>query len=160
MPRHIETQLLPYTPEQMFDLVADVAHYPEFLPWVAATRIRSNGATEMVADVVVGFKGLRETFTSRVVKRRPESIRTDYLDGPLKHLVSDWRFAAEGQGGCRVDFTVDFAFKSRLFEAVAGQVFGTALRRMVGAFQERAARLYGADGVAPGISRSSAHSAA
>ena len=138
----------------MFDLVADVARYPEFLPWVLATRVRSNTASEMVADVVVGFKGLRESFTSRVVKHRAETIRTDYLDGPLKHLVSEWRFAPDGNGGCRVDFSVDFAFRSRLFEAIAGQVFGTALRRMTGAFQERAARLYGSE--APGISRSSA----
>ena len=159
MPRHAETRILPYSPEQMFDLVADVARYPEFLPWVVATRIRSNSATEMVADVVVGFKGLRETFASRVVKCRAESIRTEYLDGPLKHLISEWRFAAEGEGGSRVDFSVDFAFKSRLFEAVAGQVFGTALRRMTGAFQERAAKLYGPD-AATGISRSSAHRAA
>lgn len=158
MPRHAETRLLPYSPEQMFDLVADVAHYPEFLPWVTATRIRSNSATEMIADVVVGFKGLRETFTSRVVKQRAESIRTEYLDGPLTHLVSEWRFATDGQGGCRVNFSVDFAFRSRLFEAVAGQVFGTALRRMTGAFQDRAAKLYGS-GVT-GISRSSAHNAA
>ena len=142
----------------MFNLVADVARYPEFLPWVIATRVRSNGADEMVADVVVGFKGLRETFTSRVVKRRAESIRTEYLDGPLKHLVSEWRFTPDGQGGCCLDFAVDFAFRSRVFEAIAGQVFGTALRRMTGAFQDRAARLYGS-GVT-GISRSSAHSAA
>ena len=159
MPRHSETRRLPYTPEQMFDLVADVARYPEFLPWVATTRIRSDSTTEMLADVVVGFKALRETFTSRVVKCRPESIRTEYLDGPLKYLVSEWRFAPEEIGGCRVDFSVDFAFRSRLFEMVAGQVFGTALRRMTGAFHERAAKLYGSDGVT-GISRSSAHSAA
>ena len=159
MPRHIETRLLPYTPEQMFDLVADVARYPEFLPWIVATRVRANSGSEMLADVVVGFKGLRETFTSRVFKHRAESIRTEYLDGPLKYLVSEWRFARDDEGGCRLDFTVDFAFRSRVFEAIAGQVFGTALRRMTGAFQERAARLYDADGD-EGISRSSAHTAA
>lgn len=159
MPRHSETQHLPYSPEQMFALVADVTRYPEFLPWVAGVRIRSDSATEMVADLVVGFSALREAFTSRVVKRYPESIRTEYLDGPLKHLVSGWRFAPEGQGGCRLDFCVDFAFRSRLFEMVAGQVFGTALRRMTGAFQDRAAELYGA-GAVTGISKSSAHKAA
>ncbi|MDX3910543.1 MAG: type II toxin-antitoxin system RatA family toxin [Sphingobium sp.] len=158
MPRHEETKHLPYTPEQMFDLVADVQHYEEFLPWVSAIRIRSNSDTEMIADMVVGFKGLRETFTSKVVKKRPEEVRVDYLDGPLKHLYNLWHFRSDGQGGVLVDFEVDFAFKSRLFEALAGQVFDTALRKMIGAFETRAAALYGAG--APGSSSSSAHSAA
>lgn len=157
MPRYAETRKLPYTPEQMFDLVADVARYPEFLPWIIATRVRADSEIEMIADVVVGFKGLRETFTSRVIKQRATKIRAEYLDGPLKHLGTQWRFTPEGQG-CRVDFSVDFAFRSRLFEAIAGQVFGTALRRMTGAFEERAARLYGVGAV--GINSSSAHSAA
>src|SRR3954463_1042367 len=86
MPRHEETRHLPYTPEQMFDLVADVARYEEFLPWVSAIRVRSNSDTEMIADMIVGFKGLRETFTSKVHKLRPAEVRVDYVDGPLKHL--------------------------------------------------------------------------
>ncbi|MET4896002.1 type II toxin-antitoxin system RatA family toxin [Sphingomonadaceae bacterium jetA1] len=142
MPKHSETRHLPYTPQQMFDLVADVARYPEFLPWVSAMRVRSDTEGETVADMIVGFKGLRETFTSRVTKQRPESIDVEYLDGPLKYLRNSWRFRPEEQG-CAVDFTVDFAFKNRMFEMLAGQVFGTALRRMIGAFEERAARLYG-----------------
>ena len=142
MPRHSETRHLPYTPEQMFDLVADVARYPEFLPWVSAMRVRTDSATETVADMIVGFKGLRETFTSRVTKQRPETIDVEYLDGPLKYLRNNWRFRPEEQG-CAVDFTVDFAFKNRVFEMLAGQVFGTALRRMIGAFEDRAAKLYG-----------------
>ncbi|MEG3090058.1 type II toxin-antitoxin system RatA family toxin [Sphingomonas sp. PB1R3] len=152
MPKHSETRHLPYTPEQMFDLVADVARYPEFLPWVSAMRVRSDTSTETVADMIVGFKGLRETFTSRVTKSRPESIDVDYLDGPLKYLRNNWRFRPEEQG-CAVDFTVDFAFKNRVFEMLAGQVFGTALRRMIGAFEDRAAKLYGSN-------NSSANSAA
>jgi coenzyme Q-binding protein COQ10 len=144
MPKHSETRHLPYTPEQMFDLVADVARYPEFLPWVSAMRVRSDTSTETVADMIVGFKGLRETFTSRVTKARPESIDVDYLDGPLKYLRNNWRFRPEEQG-CAVDFTVDFAFKNRVFEMLAGQVFGTALRRMIGAFEDRAAKLYGSN---------------
>lgn len=142
MPKHSETRHLPYTPEQMFDLVADVARYPEFLPWVSAMRVRSNSDTETVADMIVGFKGLRETFTSRVTKTRPEAIDVEYLDGPLKYLRNNWRFRPE-EKGCAVDFTVDFAFKNRVFEMLAGQVFGTALRRMIGAFEDRAAKLYG-----------------
>jgi coenzyme Q-binding protein COQ10 len=163
MPRHSETRHLPYSPEQMFDLVADVARYGEFLPWVVAVRVRSASETEMVADLVVGFKALREKFTSRVVKTRPESIHVDYLEGPLSHLSNDWRFRPDGQGGCLVDFTVDFAFRSRIFEALAAQMFDRALRRMIGAFEERAARLYGAGDTkasADGSKSSSAHKAA
>ncbi|WP_294242093.1 type II toxin-antitoxin system RatA family toxin [uncultured Sphingomonas sp.] len=144
MPKHNETRHLPYTPEQMFDLVADVARYPEFLPWVSAMRVRSDTPTETVADMIVGFKGLRETFTSRVTKDRSGSIDVEYLDGPLKYLRNNWRFRPEEQG-CAVDFTVDFAFKNRVFEMLAGQVFGTALRRMIGAFEDRAAKLYGSN---------------
>lgn len=143
MPRHSETRPLPYAPEQMFDLVADVARYKEFLPWVTAVRVRSDSETEMVADLVVGFKGLRESFTSRVHKTRPTAIRVDYVDGPLRHLHNEWAFRPDGQGGTLVDFTVDFAFRSSIFEAIAGQVFTRALTRMIGAFEERAARLYG-----------------
>lgn len=142
MPKHSETRQLPYTPEQMFDMVADVARYPEFLPWVSAIRVRLNSDTEMVADMIVGFKGLRETFTSKVGKLRPERIHVDYVDGPLKFLHNDWSFRPDGQGGCLVDFTVDFAFKNRVFEMLAGQVFDRALRKMIGAFEARAAALY------------------
>lgn len=167
MPKHSETRHLPYTAEQMFDLVADVRRYPEFLPWVSAMRVRQDGEMETVADMIVGFKGLRETFTSRVEKHRSERISVEYVDGPLKYLRNDWRFRAE-PGGCAVDFSVDFAFKNRVFEMLAGQVFGTALRRMIGAFETRAAALYGAGsasasttgGTSDGSSSSSAHSAA
>lgn len=157
MPRHSETRRLPYTPEQMFDLVADVGRYAEFIPWVTAVRLRSDSATEMVADLIVGFKGLRETFTSKVEKLRPTTIHVDYLDGPLKYLRNDWAFRPDGSG-CHVDFSVDFEFKSRMFELLAGQMFSAALRKMIGAFEARAAELYGSG--ESGISSSSAHSAA
>jgi coenzyme Q-binding protein COQ10 len=164
MPRHAETRRLPYTPEQMFDLVADVGRYGEFLPWVSAVRVRSDSETEMVADLIVGFKGLRETFSSRVGKQRPHHIRVDYLEGPLKHLHNDWQFRPDGEGGCLVDFEVDFTFKSRVFEMLAGQVFDRALRMMINAFEQRAAVLYGDSSAgtagSPGSSSSSAHSAA
>ncbi len=161
MPRHSETRRLPYTPEQMFDLVADVARYDEFLPWVVAIRIRSDSDTEMVADLVVGFKSLRETFTSRVHKKRPHNIKVNYVDGPLKYLHNEWDFEDDGKGGCLLDFSVDFAFRSRVFERMAGQVFDKALRKMTDAFKERADALYGAgDTSRSGINSSSAHSAA
>ena len=162
MPRHSEVRTLPYTPEQMYDLVADVASYDQFLPWVSAVRVRSNSDTEMIADLMVGFKALREKFTSKVTKQRPASIHVDYVDGPLKYLHNDWRFEPDGKGGSHIDFSIEFEFKSRLFEMVAGQVFDRALRMMIGAFEERATKLYGASSarIAPGISNSSAHSAA
>ena len=153
MPRHSETKHLPYTPEQMFELVADVARYDEFLPWVVAVRVRSSSETETVADLVVGFSAFKERFTSRVTKHRSERITVDYIEGPLKYLKNEWRFDAAPQGGTNLFFSVDFAFKSRMFETLAGAMFDRALRRMTGAFEQRAAELYG-------ISKSSAHSAA
>lgn len=153
MPRHSETRHLPYTPEQMFDLVADVARYDEFLPWVVAVRVRSSSEKETLADLVVGFNAFKEHFTSRVVKQRPGKICVDYVEGPLKFLHNEWTFDRAKDGGTDVHFAVDFAFKSRLFEALAGQMFDRALRRMTGAFEQRAAALYG-------INNSSAQSAA
>jgi coenzyme Q-binding protein COQ10 len=158
MPKHNETRSLPYTREQMFDLVANVAVYPEFLPWVSAIRVRSDSDTEMVADMIVGFKGIKESFTSRVEKHRPDAVRVDYLDGPLKHLHNQWNFRDDGKGGVLVDFEVEFEFKNRLFEMLAGQMFDKALRKMIGAFEARAATLYGSD--ESGSRSSSAQSAA
>ena len=153
MPRHSETKHLPYTPEQVFDLVADVEHYDEFLPWVVAVRVRSSSESETVADLVVGFNAFKERFTSRVHKERPDRICVDYVEGPLKFLHNEWRFEPAADGGTDVHFSVDFAFKSRLFETLAGSMFDRALRRMTSAFEQRAAALYG-------INKSSAQSAA
>ena len=158
MPRHTEQRHLPYSPEQLFDLVADVQSYQDFLPWVAAVRIRSDSDTETIADLVVGFRALKETFTSKVHKRRPHEIEIDYVEGPLKYLHNTWRFRPDGQGGTLLDFCVDFAFRSRIFETIAGQMFDRALRRMIGAFEDRAHALYGAG--LSGKSSSSAQSAA
>jgi coenzyme Q-binding protein COQ10 len=146
MPHHHERRRLPHSAAQMYDLVADVARYPEFLPWVSAIRIRKDDETEMLADMVVGFKSLRETFSSRVVKTPKTSIVVDYLDGPMKHLHNAWKFEDAAGGGSTVDFTVDFSFRNRVFEALAGQFFDAALRKMTGAFIERADVLYGAAG--------------
>jgi coenzyme Q-binding protein COQ10 len=153
MPRHSETKHLPYSPDQLFDLVADVGSYDEFLPWVSAVRIRSDNDREMIADLIVGFNAFKERFTSRVTKERPHRICVDYIEGPLKYLKNEWQFDPAPQGGTNVHFSVDFAFKSRLFESLAGQMFDRALRRMIGAFERRADELYG-------ISNSSAQSVA
>ncbi|AKM07045.1 type II toxin-antitoxin system RatA family toxin [Pelagerythrobacter marensis] len=143
MPGIRESRTVPYSAEQMFDLVADVARYKEFLPWVIATRVRSNNEEEMVADMVVGFKSFRESFTSRVTKRRPDMIDVVYVDGPLRDLDNEWHFTDLPEGGSRIDFSVQFAFKNRVFEALAGQYFDRAFRKMVNAFEERARDLYG-----------------
>lgn len=138
-----ETRRLPYSAEQMFDLVADVDRYGEFLPWVIATRVRSDSETEMVADMVVGFKSLRETFASRVKKDRPAKIAVHYIDGPLSDLDNVWTFREVGEDACEIDFCVDFEFKNRVFQALAGQYFDRAFRKMVEAFERRADELYG-----------------
>jgi coenzyme Q-binding protein COQ10 len=150
MPQHREVRFLPYTPEQMFDLVADVAKYPDFLPWVAATRIKSATDGEMVADMVVGFSMYREKFTSRVELERPRHIHIDYISGPLKFLYNDWRFSAAGEG-TEVDFHVEFAFKHPVLNRLASNYFNEAFRRMVSAFETRARNVYS------GSSNSSAH---
>ena len=145
MPRHSETKHLPYSPEQLFGMVADVKRYAEFLPWVVAVRVRSSTDAETTADLVVGFAAFKERFTSRVTKQPPGRIVVDYIEGPLKYLTNEWRFDPAPDGGTNLFFCVDFAFKSRLFESIAGQMFDRALRRMTGAFEARAQQLYGSN---------------
>ncbi len=147
MPSHSETRTLPFTAEQMYDLVADVASYPEFLPWTAAARIRSRedqGDLEIViADLVISFKVFRERFTSRVTLNPAlRQIDTKYLDGPIQHLESVWRFR-DVDGGCEVSFAVDFEFRSRLLQGAAGMFFNEAMQRIVRAFETRARELHG-----------------
>jgi coenzyme Q-binding protein COQ10 len=143
MPTHAETRVLPYTPEQMFELVAKIERYPEFLPWCVAARIRSREANTVVADLVIGFKMVRERFTSRVTLDRPRRIDVTYLEGPLKHLNNHWVFKPHSSGGTEIDFSVDFEFQSKVLQALIGALFHEALRRLVAAFEARAKQLYG-----------------
>ena len=143
MPGIHELRRLPWRAEQMYALVADVARYGEFLPWVIATRVRSDDGHEMVADMLVGFKMLREKFTSKVEKQRPHSLTVHYLDGPLRDLDNRWHFRPTPDGGCELDFSVTFTFRNALFESLAGQYFDKAFRKMVAAFETRAEQLYG-----------------
>lgn len=145
MPGVREVRRLPWTAEQMYDLVADVGRYHEFLPWVVGARIRSDSEEEMVADLLVGFRSLREKFTSKVLKQRPGRIEVIYLDGPMRDLDNVWRFTDLPEGGCEVDFLVEFSFRNAMFELMAGQYFDHAFRRMVTAFEERAEKLYGSN---------------
>jgi coenzyme Q-binding protein COQ10 len=158
---HRETRVLPYSPEQVFDLVADVGRYPEFLPWVIAARVRSSTPAKLVADLVVGFKVLRETFTSEVNLDRPRRIHVNYLSGPLRTLENDWQFTLADDGrSTRVDFCVQFAFRNAMFQRIAGAVFTEAFHLMVRAFERRAEQLYGASPASGGISSESANSVA
>jgi len=147
MPTHSETKPLPYSAQQMYDLVGDVARYPEFLPWCAAARIRSRdevaGTEVMLADLVVSFKVFRERFGSRVVlDPTRKRIETEYIDGPFRYMKSYWEFA-ETDTGCDVSFFVDFEFRNAVLQGIIGVVFNDAMQRIVRAFERRAAELYG-----------------
>lgn len=139
--------MLPYSAQQMYGLVADVANYPKFLPWTAAARIRTTreieGGTQLDADLVISFKVFRERFTSRV-SLFPDiwRIDTEYLDGPFKHLHSRWEFR-DVDGGCEVKFWVDFEFRNKVLQGAAGMFFNEAMTRIVKAFEDRANALYG-----------------
>lgn len=148
MPTHHETKRLPYSAQQMYDLVADVARYPEFLPWNAAARIRSRRPVEagevMEADLVISFKVFRERFGSRVTLLPGDRrILTEYLDGPFKYMKSTWAFRDLAEGGCEVEFFVDFEFRNAILQKLIGVVFHEAMSRIVRAFEERARTLYG-----------------
>ena len=143
MKTHHETRLLPYTPQQMFDLVADVARYPEFLPWCMGARIREQQADMLFADLMIGFKMVREKFTSKVWLHRAERhIDVEYINGPFRQLKNHWTFVDEPSGGCRVEFFLEFEFSSLMLQKLIGVLFHEAVRRMVAAFETRAKQLY------------------
>ncbi|BAE51127.1 type II toxin-antitoxin system RatA family toxin [Paramagnetospirillum magneticum] len=142
MPTHAEQRVLPYTPEQLFELVADVARYPEFLPWCVASRIRSRDGDVFFADLVIGFKMVRERFTSKVTLSRPDRVDVTYTEGPFKHLNNHWVFRPHPDG-TELDFYVDFEFRSKMLQTLIGALFNEAVKLMVGAFEKRAKQLYG-----------------
>ncbi len=142
---------MPHSARQMYDLVADVQRYPDFIPWIVAARIRSvvpqgDGRQKMEADLVVSFKVFREKFGSRVLlDEANRRLDIEYLDGPFKYLRSTWEFAdvAGDPGNCEVSFFVDFEFRNLVLQKVIGVVFHEAMLRIVRAFEERAKVLYG-----------------
>jgi coenzyme Q-binding protein COQ10 len=148
MPTHAEHRRLPYTPEQLFDLVADVERYPEFLPWCLGARIRERKGSTITADLLIGFRMVRERFTSRVVLDRPGRIDVSYSEGPFRYLNNHWDFIRQPDGSCLIDFYVDFEFRSRLLQKIIEVLFHEAVKRMVGAFEGRARQLYGTPGPA------------
>lgn len=143
MPTHAEQRVVPFTPEQLFDLIADIQRYPEFLPWCVGARIRKRDGNRIVADLVIGYKMIRERFTSTVTLS-PEQNRIDveYTDGPFKYLNNHWVFEPHPEG-CMIDFYVDFEFRSKMLQKIIEVFFNEAVRRMVGAFEARAHELYG-----------------
>jgi coenzyme Q-binding protein COQ10 len=143
MPSHAEKKMLPYSQRQIYDMVADVAAYPDFLPWCIATRIRSVDDNQLVADMVIGFKMFREQFTSRVELNGPGAIKVKYENGPFKYLKNNWVFESDEHGNCLVDFSVEFEFRSQILEMAIGKIFTEAVHRMVSAFEKRADTLYG-----------------
>jgi len=143
MPTHAEKRVLPYTPDQLFRLVADVERYPEFLPWAVAARIRRRDGNTIWADLIIGFKMVRERFTSKVTLNEPERrIDVEYAEGPFHYLNNHWIFEPHPDG-CMVDFYVDFEFRNKVLQTIIGALFNEAVKRMVAAFENRAHALYG-----------------
>lgn len=152
MPTYKTSRPVPHSPRQMFDLVADVERYPEFLPLCEALTVRSrkerDGKTLLIADMTVGYKAIRETFTSQVLLKAEElAIDVKYLDGPFKYLTNEWRFEPRDNGGCEVCFFIDYEFKSRMLGALMGSMFDRAFRMFAEAFEKRAREIYGEVGV-------------
>lgn len=143
MPIHAEQRVLPYSQEQMYRLVSDIETYPEFLPWCLAARINRRQDDVVWADMVVGFRMVREKFTSKVTLAAPLRIEVEYISGPLRHMKNTWQFAAIDDGACEIDFYVDFEFHSPLLQRMIGALFHEAVRHMVSAFETRASHLYG-----------------
>ncbi len=151
MPTHAERRRLPYRAEQLFELVADVERYPEFLPWCVGARVRERKPTLIVADLLIGYRMVRERFTSRVILDRPNRIDVSYSECPFRYLNNHWEFAPQTDGSTVLDFYVDFEFRSRVLQKVIELLFNEAVKRMVAAFEGRARRLYGdaGNGAAP-----------
>ncbi len=150
MPKHSEKKILPHSARQMYDLIADVAGYPQFLPWCTAARVRgvtalADGSGAVIdVELVISFKLFREKFGSRVTLRPADlTIDVEYLDGPFRYLNNHWVFREGSETSCEVDFFVDFEFRSVILQALIGVVFHEAMHRIVRAFEARAKVLYG-----------------
>lgn len=140
MRTHEEIVISPYTSAQIYALVADVEKYPEFIPWCAGARIVERGEGFVIADLLVGFKGITETYRSKVHLRENE-IDIEYLRGPFSHLENIWKFRPHGLG-CEIDFMIKFEFRSKLLQALIGGLFDKAVMKMMHAFEERADAMY------------------
>lgn len=146
MPTHAEQRHLPYSQKQLFDLVAGVEKYPEFLPWCSAARITRRSHNSFHADLIVRFKMFQERFSSRVTLHPHSLIDVEYINGPFRYLNNHWRFIEADDGGCIIDFYVDFEFRCKVLQKLIGLLFNEAVHRMVSAFEARARELYGERG--------------
>lgn len=146
MPTHAEKRELPYKPEDLYSLVADIKKYPEFLPWCIGIRIRKQDTEVVDADMIIGFKMFREKFTTRVTLDPPNRINVEYLNGPFKYLNNHWIFNPVGENACEIDFYVDFEFRSLILQKTIGIFFNEAVQKMINAFEARADQIYGPPG--------------
>ncbi len=156
MPTHTEQKILPYTPDQLFDLVADVERYPEFLPWCLDCRITTREKEDVfLADLIIGYKFIREKFGSRVTLNRnlhtslttektpnTPTIQVEYISGPMRYLSNNWRFVGNNNGTTTIHFDIDFEFKNAILQGLMGLFFHEAIKRMVSAFETRAQAVY------------------
>lgn len=149
MPQFKTRRLVRHTAAHMFDLVADVERYPEFVPLCAAMRVRSrtdngDGTGVIVAVMTVAYKLIHQSFTSRAtLDRNNLTILVEYLDGPFSRMQNRWAFHPQTDTSCEVEFFIDYEFRSRTFAMLAGAVFDTVFRRMAAAFEKRADEIYG-----------------
>jgi coenzyme Q-binding protein COQ10 len=144
MPTHAEQRTLPYTLDQLFDLVADVERYPDFLPWCLGCHITEQlDKNSFRADLTIGYKFFRETFISEVHLTPKTALRVNYINGPMRNLSNKWTFIDNHDGTTTIDFFIDFEFHNRLLGAVMDMFFNEAFRRMVAAFESRAHEVYG-----------------
>ena len=135
--------LVAHTTAEIYALIVDVERYPEFLPWCVGARVLHRDRDVFDAEVLVGFRFIRERYSSRVTLARPETIDVNYTSGPFRHLVNNWRFKAVPEG-CDVEFFIEFEFRSQMLQRLIGALFHEAVRKMVAAFESRARKLYGA----------------
>jgi coenzyme Q-binding protein COQ10 len=149
MPQFSTKRLVRHAASDMFDLVADVDKYPQFVPLCSAIKVRSRaakseGVSVIVAEMTVAYKLIRQTFTSRVTLEQPNlKILVEYLDGPFSRLQNRWAFHATGENACEVEFFIAYEFKSRTLAMLMGAMFDTAFRRFAAAFEKRADEVYG-----------------
>jgi len=149
MPRFSTKRRVPHSASDMFDLVADVGKYPEFVPMCADMRVRSQtdrgeGTTVMVATMTVAYKMIRQSYTSRATLDKPSlKILVEYLDGPFRRMQNRWTFHPKGEDSCEVEFFIDYEFRSRTLAMLMGALFDTVFRRMATAFEKRADEIYG-----------------
>ncbi|MBD20749.1 MAG: ubiquinone-binding protein [Rhodospirillaceae bacterium] len=144
MPKHFEKRILPYSRDKIFDLIADVEKYPEFLPWCVGARVSKRERNFVYADLLVGFKWIKEVYTSKVIFNKPDIIKVEYQKGPFKYLINNWKIESINNG-CEIEFFIDFEFRSKLLSGIIGPFFDEAVSSMVGAFEKRAHQMYDED---------------